>query len=399
MPVMTGLSGNEMFCLNRQGLTPGDLVVGNSVFSVGFVGGIGAGLKNMLGGEVTQITSVIHEGRQKAYARMLAEAQRHGGVGITGVTSELVQVGGNVEFLSIGSCLHQEGAKSESLAFSSSSNGQELYCQIDSGFRPIKFVFGNVAYSIGLGGGLLGSLRGLARGEVKEYSDVFNQTRHLALQRICEEAKQAGGNAVVGIRTSIVPFQGMQEMVMLGTASYHPALDGIYQGTPISSDMTNEEMWNLVHMGYVPIQLVLGVSVYSLGLIGGITSAFKALARGEISELTSLIYEARENAIGRIARDAQACGADDVVGIKTYVYDVGNGIIEFLAIGTAVKFVPGLTTLSKTLPAQAVINDKDTFINSAEAKLGKRVNPGESQNTQGKNAWKIIEVILKLIGG
>ena len=399
MAVMTGLSGNEMFCLNRQGLSPGDLVVGNSVFSVGFVGGIGAGLKNMLGGEVTQITSVIHEGRQQAYARMLAEAQRHGGVGITGVNSELVQIGGNVEFLSIGSCLHQGDAKSEAVSFSSSSNGQELYCQIDAGFRPIKFAFGNVAYSIGLGGGLLGSLRGLARGEVKEYSDVFNQTRHLALQRICEEARNAGGNAVVGIRTSIVPFQGMQEMVMLGTASYHPALPEIHRNSPASSDMTNEEMWNLVNMGYAPIQLVLGVSVYSLGLIGGITSKFKALARGEISELTSLIYEARENAIGRIAQDAKACGADDVVGIKTYVYDLGNGIIEFLAIGTAVKRIPGLTTLSKTLPSQAVINDKDTFINSAEAKLGKRVDPGESQNQQGKNAWKVIELILKLVGG
>ena len=34
----------------------------------------------------------------------------------------------------------------------SSSDGQELYCQLDAGFTPTKFVFGNVAYSIGLWG-------------------------------------------------------------------------------------------------------------------------------------------------------------------------------------------------------------------------------------------------------
>ena len=39
MPVMTGLSGNEMYCLNLKGLSPGELVVGNSVYSLGFVGG------------------------------------------------------------------------------------------------------------------------------------------------------------------------------------------------------------------------------------------------------------------------------------------------------------------------------------------------------------------------
>ena len=45
MSIMTGLSGNEMYCLHLKGLSPGELVIGNSVYSLGFVGGIGAGLK------------------------------------------------------------------------------------------------------------------------------------------------------------------------------------------------------------------------------------------------------------------------------------------------------------------------------------------------------------------
>ncbi len=127
-------------------------------------------------------------------------------------------------------------------------------------------------------------------------------------------------------------------------------------------------------MGYMPVQLVLGVSVYSLGFVGGITAALKGLGRGEISELTSLIYEARENAIARIAADATACGADDVVGVKTNVYQLGGGLIEFLAIGTAVKRIPGLTTVSEQLPPQAIIRDRDTFINTAETALGTNLN-------------------------
>lgn len=161
---------------------------------------------------------------------------------------------------------------------------------------------------------------------------------------------------------------------MIGTASHHPALPPQYSQNPVTSDLTNEEMWNMVYMGFMPLQLVLGVSVYSLGLVGGITAAFKALGRGEISELTTLIYEARENAIARIANDAQACGADDVVGIKTNVYQLGGGIIEFMAIGTAVKRLPDVGTLTPTLPPQAIIRDKDTFVNTAETALGSNLN-------------------------
>ena len=45
MPIMTCLSGNEMYCLHKKGYSPGNLVIGNSVFSMGLLGGIGAGLR------------------------------------------------------------------------------------------------------------------------------------------------------------------------------------------------------------------------------------------------------------------------------------------------------------------------------------------------------------------
>jgi uncharacterized protein YbjQ (UPF0145 family) len=374
MTIVTGMSGNEMFCLHRKGYQVGELVIGNSVCSIGFVGGLASGLKTLAGGEVHQITEIVKEGRTRSFERMIGEAKKHGGIGITGVSNELIVHVGNVEFLSVGSCVHRENQRSEELGFSSSADGQELYCQIDSGFNPLKFVFGNVAYSIGIGGGLLGSLRSLARGEIHEFSEIFNKTRHLALQRITSEAREVGANAVVGIKTVILPFQGMQEMVMIGTASHHPSLPAQFSKNPITSDLTNEEMWNMIHMGFMPIQLVLGVSVYSVGLVGGIASALKSLAKGEINELTTLIYDARENSIDLIKKDAEASGADDVMGVKTYVYELGGGIIEFMAMGTAVKKMEGLSTQSDALPPQAVMKDKDTFINVAEFSMGANLN-------------------------
>jgi uncharacterized protein YbjQ (UPF0145 family) len=377
MPIMTGLSGNEMYCLQLKGLTPGELVVGNSVHSLGFLGGLGAGLQGVFGGEVTTVTEIINDGRRQSFERMQKEALQHGAHGITSVTSELRRFQGNVEFLSVASAVHEDGAPPPlSGVFSTSGNGQELYCQLDAGYRPLHFVFGNVAYSVGVAGGLFGALKSLGRGEIKEYSDVFNTTRHLALRRITAEARAAGANAVVGIETRIMPFRGVHEMLMLGTASHNPALPASATQEPVTSDLTCEEMWSLANLGYVPLKLVLGTAVYSLGLVGGLKAMFKSFTRGEISDLTSLIYDAREHALGLIKSEAAAIGADDVVGIKTHIHELGN-LIEFMAIGTAVKKVSGIATVTPQLPPQAIIKDRDTWISSSD-NLFAAVRTGDS---------------------
>jgi uncharacterized protein YbjQ (UPF0145 family) len=367
--VYTGLSGNEIYCVNKIGYKPGDLLVGNSVYSMGFVGGIASGFRGIVGGEITQYTQLIQEGRRLAFTRMEKELADRGGTGITGVTSELVPHAGTIEFLSVGSALHGEGAN-----FSTASDGQELYCQHDSGYAPVRFVFGNVAYSIGVGQGLLGGLKTLARGEIKEFTDIFNTTRNLALQRLVAEAQAAGANSVVGIETTILPFGGAQEMLMIGTASTSEHLGVTGVGQVVTSDLTSEELWNMTSIGYVPYKLLLGTSVYSLGFVGGAASFFKSFAKGEINELTTLIYDAREESLAKISAEAEAIGADDVIGIKTYVYQLGSGLIEFLAIGTAMKKVDGTKTHSEQLIPQAIIRDKDTFFNSAEISFGVDLN-------------------------
>lgn len=364
---VSGLSGNEIYLLSRMGYRPGQLCVGNSVVALGVLGGVGAGLSTLGGGEITQITELVHDGRMRAFERMMEEANDYGGVGLTGVSFDMVNHGSNLEFITTGSTVHHGPDEGRgNIRFSTSADVQQLFCQVDSGFAPVHFVFGNVAYSIGVGGNIAGSLNRLARGEVRQFTEIFDHTRHLALTRISDEAKRHGANAVVGIETSISPLLGAQEMMMVGTAAKHPLAEG--HGF-VTSDMTSEEIWNMANVGYMPLRLVMGVSVYSLGLAGGIFSTLQTLGGGEVDGLTEILYEAREKALERIEQEAERCGADEVVGVKTRIYDMGGGLVEFMAIGTAVKKVDGMRTRTEVLPAQAIIRDRETFVDAAQYKV------------------------------
>jgi uncharacterized protein YbjQ (UPF0145 family) len=360
MAKITGLSGNEIFCLALKKHSAGEIVVGNSVNSMGFLGGIGAGFKNMLGGEVSQVTAAIHEGRAKAFERMSDEARQHGAQGVAGVVSELRSFSGSTEFLFVGSCVHS--AETSNPFFTTAGDAQELYCHMDAGYVPIQHAFGNIAYSMGVGGGILGSLKTLVRGEIKEFSDVFNLTRHNALDRLVQQARENGANAVVGIRTTIQRWMGTHEMLMSGTASRHSGLPSSADGNPVTSDMTGEELWAMTSLGYAPIKLLMSTSIYSLGVVGGLMATFKSFNKGEVSDLTTLIHDAREIAIDRLKKEADMLGAEEVVGVKTYIAEIGNGLVEFMAIGTAVKKMAGFLVKTPTLPAQAIIRDKDTWI-------------------------------------
>src|SRR5262245_21847597 len=239
--MLTGLSGNEIYCLAKNGWAPGHIVVGNSVYSLGFVRSITSGFKTLAGGELESITELISDGRHAAVKRMEEEASHHAAHGLTGVTSDLKKVGNLMEFLAIGSSV--KGVDHHGPFFTTACSGQDLYCQMDAGYQPRHFVMGNVAYALGVGRGLLSAFRGLTGGEVKELSRMYNHTRRLALERLEHEAKDRGANAVVDIITKIVPFgPGVKEMLMVGTASHNPVLGD--PETPVTSELTGEELWN-----------------------------------------------------------------------------------------------------------------------------------------------------------
>lgn len=85
--------------------------------------------------------------------------------------------------------------------------------------RVLGLVSGSSAMARGLGGDILASIRNLVGGEVTEYTELMEAARKKALQRLIENARRRGANAVVGLRLSTSAIaQGVSEIVWYGTA-------------------------------------------------------------------------------------------------------------------------------------------------------------------------------------
>lgn len=104
-----------------------------------------------------------------------------------------------------------------------------------------------------------------------------------------------------------------------------------------TSDLTGQEFWLLRDQGYTPVGLVMGNSVFSMGVTGGIATALKGLVRGELTQYTELMYDARRLAMARMKREADELGADGVVGVDFQITHHGTDVMEVWAVGTAIK--------------------------------------------------------------
>jgi uncharacterized protein YbjQ (UPF0145 family) len=362
---ISGMSGNEIYCLAQKGLQPGEIVVGNSVCSMGLGGAVGRFGQTLAGGEINAVTELISSGRHAAIHRMEEEGRGHGAVGVTSVVTELRTLAGYTEFLAQGTSVHaQGGGAGGPRLFSSAASGMELYCHLDVGYRPVRFVMGNIAYALGLGRGITGSIRTFAQGEVHEFSQMYNAIRHHALERLRAEAAAAGANSVVDVVIQMLPYgPSTLELLLTGTASYHPAISRgpVSPEQVVTSELTGEEIWNLASLGYAPLQLVMATSVYSLGLAAGIGTRLRSLSKGELPQVTKLIYHARENALDLLRGEATRIGAERVIGNKLRIVELSPGLIEIMAIGTAVRRVEGMRPTSDTLIPQALIIERDTI--------------------------------------
>jgi uncharacterized protein YbjQ (UPF0145 family) len=80
--------------------------------------------------------------------------------------------------------------------------------------------FGVVVRSRGLGGNIVASLRSIVGGEIHEYTELLEQTRREAVDRMVKNATLMGANAVVMMRFDSSQIgQAMSEIVAYGTAA------------------------------------------------------------------------------------------------------------------------------------------------------------------------------------
>ena len=85
--------------------------------------------------------------------------------------------------------------------------------------RVIGLTYGLVVRSRGLGRNIVAGFRSLAGGEITEYTQLLEQTRHDALLRLVEHARSLGANAVVSARFDTSEMSDiMTEVLAYGTA-------------------------------------------------------------------------------------------------------------------------------------------------------------------------------------
>ena len=79
-------------------------------------------------------------------------------------------------------------------------------------------VFGLVVRSRGLAGNIMAALRSIMGGEIKEYTQLLEETRRHAIDRMVQNAQVMGADAVVMMRFDSTEIGSMAEIVAYGTA-------------------------------------------------------------------------------------------------------------------------------------------------------------------------------------
>ena len=111
-------------------------------------------------------------------------------------------------------------------------------------------------------------------------------------------------------------------------------LEGMRQHHFFTSDLTVNEFLLVKEAGFHPLGLVMGSSIFHIGV-----QQIRQGVSEELTMLTQAMYSARELAMARMEEEADALGADGVVAVRLTlnVHAWGANVVEFLAIGTAVK--------------------------------------------------------------
>ena len=93
--------------------------------------------------------------------------------------------------------------------------------------QVLGMVYGITVRSRGLGGNIIAGLRTIAGGEIHEYTEMAHQARQQALDRLADQAKALGANAVISVMFDSTEIGStMDEIIAFGTAVAVSPFDG-----------------------------------------------------------------------------------------------------------------------------------------------------------------------------
>jgi uncharacterized protein YbjQ (UPF0145 family) len=94
--------------------------------------------------------------------------------------------------------------------------------------QHLGLVRGNTIRARHIGKDILASLRNLVGGEIHEYTKLMAESREQAIDRMIDEAKSLGADAIIDVRfTTSMVAQSAAEILVFGTAvKLEPEVEG-----------------------------------------------------------------------------------------------------------------------------------------------------------------------------
>jgi uncharacterized protein YbjQ (UPF0145 family) len=196
------LSVNEFLLVKQSGFEPIGLVLGSSIYHIGFQQAMWN--QNQ---EMTVLTQAMYHARDLAMTRMEEEADQLGADGIVGVRLDIgrYEWGADLaEFIAVGTAVkHRDGELHRApngRPFTSDLSGQDFATLLRAGYRPAGLVMGNCVYHVARQG-MLASLRQIGRNvEMPNFTQALYEARELAMERMQTEADELKAGGIVGAR-------------------------------------------------------------------------------------------------------------------------------------------------------------------------------------------------------
>jgi uncharacterized protein YbjQ (UPF0145 family) len=174
------------------------------------------------------------------------------------------------------------------------------------------------------------------------YEDGLVAARDAALARIIEEARDLGAHGVVGVRLIRRHLEGVGsslEFTVIGTAIRRTG--GPLLARPFMSHLDGVAFSKLLHGGYVPVALVVGIGAVEIDPGCGTEWLLRSWNNVRIDQVSDGIEAARLLGIQRLEEEIEAVDADGAVGVEIDFVNhaVGTGALlsELVCVGTAVR--------------------------------------------------------------
>ena len=194
------LSVNEFLLVREAGFDPVGLVVGSSIYHIGYQ--MAAWNQNQ---EMNVLTQDMYHARELAMTRMEEEANALGADGIVGVRLEVTrhEWGESLaEFVAIGTAIRARSGQSyrnvRGLPFTSDLSGQDFWTLLRTGYRPVGMVMGNCVYHVARQGVGQWFKQVGQNVEMTNYTQALYDARELAMERMQAEAISLRAQGVVG---------------------------------------------------------------------------------------------------------------------------------------------------------------------------------------------------------